>query len=490
MARFFGGKSRSQKRADNNLGIVHGGAPVPLKSRRCRTPELELIDSYVNGTQYDGKMDWNECECSDEYIPLHKRKPRVIYPYAQTLSNRIASKLVGKSVFPGLKIDDSEDDDEFLGVVLKETQFKAKLLQGTKKFASHGSMFMRFKLSEGEMILEHFNPKYCYPKFSQGGELEEMRIQYVWADKEDLDERGKPTEKWFKLVLGKDKDVLYDNPKYVSTAEPVFVPINTAEHGLGFVQGEWIRTTEEKHVPDGENMVLPITGFIDALNYNLSQSDRAVSYGLDPQLILSGIDEEEMEGLIKSAYKAWNLGKDGTATFAEIQGSGIERAEETRLSFFKNLQDITRVIMLDPEKIVGNAQSAKAMEVLHGPMIELIDELRPQMEKGMIKLLQKMMVALTKFNAEGQELSIIMPPQYRPTSLSIEVTWPQVFPLTIQDMQQLVSVAVQLTNNNIASRQTVLKWIMAKGIDLGIEDVEAEVNLVNTQQQFNTFGGF
>lgn len=484
-SRFYG-KSRSQKRADNNLGIILVGKAPP----KCRTPELERLDKYLNDTQYDGLVNWEEAEACgpNDYIPIRKRKPRIIYPYAKIMRNRISAKLLGKSVFPKLVIEDSEDDQDFLNVVVKQTLFKSRMLQASKMFSSHGTVFVRFKLDEGELILEHYNPKYCYPELNPDGDLESLRIQYVYEDKEDTDERGKPREKWYRLDLGKDVDRLYDNPPYKPDAEPTFNVVNEVAHELGFVQGEWIRTTEEKHIPDGENLILPITGFIDALNYNLSQTDRAVSYGLDPQLVISNMDEDELDKLIKSAVKAWNVGREGDAKFIEVQGSGVERAEETRLSFTKNLGEFTRVIMLDPEKMVTHAQSGKAMEVLMGPLLELIDELRPQMGKGIVRLLQKMMTALTIFNQRGEEMSIVMPKGYTPTSLDIELTWPKIFPLTIQDMQGMAGVVTQLGSNNIVSRETLFKWLISQGFDFGVEDIDEEIRRINTQQQFNTFG--
>ena len=110
------------------------------------------------------------------------------------------------------------------------------------------------------------------------------------------------------------------------------------------------------------------------------------------------------------------------------------------------------------------------------------------MGKGIVGLLQKMMMALSQFNARGEELQITMPPGYTPTSLEIELTWPQVFPLTIMDMQGLMTIASGLASANMISRATALKWLMAKGVDLGVEDIEAETAVINAQQEFNTFG--
>lgn len=227
---------------------------------------------------------------------------------------------------------------------------------------------------------------------------------------------------------------------------------------------------------------------MDSLNYNLSQSDKAVLYGQDPQLIVSGMDEDEIDHLIKSSGKGWNVGREGQAQFLEVGGSGVATGKEHRMDIKKDIQDVARVIMLDPEKIVGSAQSAKAMEVLHGPLVELVNQMRPHVERGIIKLNQKALAALVLMNQRGMPLIFNMPPQYQPQSLDITAIWPPIFPPTTQDKQQIVSLFIQLASGNIMSRETVLKNLLAQIPDLDVDDMELELQRVNTQQQFNTFG--
>lgn len=299
--------------------------------------------------------------------------------------------------------------------------------------------------------------------------------------------RKETQKKWYKVELGKESDVLYDNPDYDDAGEePLFKVVNRSDHGYGFVQGEWAKVGDDPHDPDGVSLVEESEGFIDAFNYSLSQSDHAVSYNQDPQLILNGLDNDEMESLVKSSSNAWNMGRDGKADYLESNLSGVDAAMELRKKFREAVGDVTRVILMDTEKMVGNAQSAKAMEVLHGPLLDLIDEYRPYVEKALMKFLQKMVAAILLNADRGLEMAgITIPDDYNLLSLNIEFKWPQVFPMTMQDLQQKVSVASQAAQGNLVSRETLTRWL-AK--DFGIDDVEDEVAKIAAQPVINPFG--
>lgn len=474
---------RTQDRIKNNLGIIQGGT----KSRKCRTPRLETIDKYYNNKQHDHKQDWRDAECADQYVAIKNRKPIVIYPLPKLLTSRLASKLLGDIQFPKFLIEEDEDAEQLVRLVKKSSMFESKCLQACKDFLAYGSVFVRFKLVAGKLKIEKYNPKHCYPVFDGAEELVSLKVQYVFDDPNDLDEVGRPRQKWYRLDLTREADVLYDNPEYEADVEPLFTVVAQNDHNLGFVQGSWWKTTDDKHSPDGESLTEPIHDFADCLSYNLSQSDRAGSYGMDPQLILKGMDDDEIDKLIKSTEKAWHLGREGEAQLLETAGGGLEAAEKLEGRFDQKIQDITRVIILDPEKMVAHAQSAKAMEIMHGPMLDLIMEIRPQLEKGLIELAVKMTVALIVYNMRGAQLAIAMPPQYQPKSLNMDAQWGEVFPKTMQDLQQKVSLILQLTNGNVLSRETGLQRLSK---DLEIENIEEEVQKVNTQKDFNSFGGF
>jgi len=488
MGKIFG-KSRSQKRAENNLGIKQGTLSGS-KNDQFRNDRLDKICQYVESTQYDHLADWDNCDEAENHAPIRKRKPKIIYPFAQLLGERVGSKLLGMSTFPKMDITEDQDTKDLLDLVVKTSYQKSLLLRAIETFVTHNAVFVRFKIVKGTIKYEYINPKYCYPEFDDADELQKMVIKHVYEDIEDLDDQGKPVKKWYKLELGMMTDTLYDSPEFISGQAPAFQPIKSNQHQLGFVQGEWIRNGYNRFNPDGDGktIVEKCFDFMDSLNYNISQSDKAVLYGQDPQLIVKGMDEDELDHLIKSSSKGWNLGREGDAGFIEVSGSGVQTAKEHKMDIRKDIQDIARVIMLDPEKIVGSAQSGKAMEILHGPLVELVNQMRPHVERGIIKLNQKSLAALVLMNQRGLPLIFNMPPQYQPTSLDITLSWPPMFPMTTQDKQQLISMFLQLSSGNVLSRETVLKNLLAQIPDLDVDDMELELQRVNTQQQFNTFG--
>ncbi len=483
--RFAGIASRAQLKAANNLGIILR----PAHKSTFRKPDLELFDSYYERRQYDGLSPWNvNAQHDGTYVPIRDRKPSIIANFAKNLSSRLTSKLIGQGTFPLLKVEDDPDMEEFLRLIRQTSRLRAFLLEPTRRMINSGSVLVRFSIMGGQYKIQHFLSKWCFPEFDEGGNLIFVRVQYVFEDENDLDDKQRPKKKWFRLDLGQLADISYDNPEFTEDKnEPEFKVLETAAHELGFVQAEWFKTAEQPNSIDGPSMIEDVLGFIDEMNYSLSQSATAIQYNQDPQLTFSNIDEDEMAQIIRSSMKSWNLGREGEASFLEAGMAGVEAAGDFRDKLKVHLQDISRVIMLDPEKMVGHAQSGKAMEVLHGPMVELIEELRPMYEKHLQSLITKMALATLIQDRRGALVPIDIPPGFKPKSANITVVWPEIFPMTLDDLQKKVSIANSVSSANIISRETILKWI-AK--DFGIEDIEEEAAKVNAQPVINPFGGF
>jgi len=483
--RFAGISSRAQLSAANNIGTTI----VDQKNKnKIRKPELELYDSYYESRQYDKLPAWDQSTSDDNtHIPVRQRQPRLQYSYAKVLCSRLANKLVGSRTFPEIKIELDLDTEEYIRLIIKRSQIKSKILEPIRRALSSGSCLLRFSIVGGQFKIQHFLSKWCYPDFDNSANLDSVKIQYVYDDEADRDQRNIPKKKWFRMDLGKFKDVLYDNPEFHQYTEPAFIAQKVADHDLGFVQAEWIKTCDVPNSIDGESLVGEITDFIDELNYSLSQTSTAIQYNQDPQLTISGMDEDELDKLIRSSMKAWNLGREGKADFLEAGMSGVQAAGEFRDKIRLNVQDLTRVVLLDPEKIVGSAQSAKAMEVLHGPMVEIIEELRPQMEKHLTSIILKMAFANMMFDSQGGQAPIPIPPGYQPISLDLEFHWPPIFAPTMMDLQQKLQVASAAATASLISRETLTKWL-AKDFD--VLNVEEEIAKVAAQPVINPFGGF
>jgi hypothetical protein len=484
----FGGRSRSEIRSDSIQGVVPYSSK---KNKTCRSDELELLDSYYESRQYIGKPEWKDSKCQDgSYRPIRERAPLVVFPFHRILCQRITSKLVGHSTFPVITVPQDPESEEFFNAVLKMSGLAHHLLEPTRRLMNNGSVLVRFYLVEGKVKIEHYLAKHCYPKFQGNGELESVTIKYVYTDKEDKNADGTYKKKWFRLDLGMATDTKYKPIEFKDEQDPEALEWEieeTAEHNLGFVQGEWFRTAEIKDSVDGVPITGDLASFVDELNYSLSQSATAVSYNQDPQLTLNKMDEDEIMGLVRSSQKAWNLGREGEAKFLESNLGGVERAMELRDKIRLNLQDISRIVMLDPEKMMAQAQSGRAMEVLHGPMVDLVHELRPQMEKGINSLVLKISLMILVLNSQGVDVPLVIPPGFSPSTLEITWVWPPVFPQTMMDLREKVQVATQAASGNLISRETMTRWLAA---DFNVKNVEEEIQRIAAQPVINPFGGF
>lgn len=485
--RFAGIAGRGMLRALNNLGTVYQN--TSLGKQHFRKSILDLYDSYYESRQYSHLSPWEQgLDADNNYIPIRKRQPLVNYNMAKLFANTVASKLVGSKNFPKLFIEEDPETTELLRVILKASNLQSKLLEPTRRELVAGSVFVRFKIMGAQYEITHYLSKWCYPEYDDNGNLSRVIVKYVYEDETDLDEKKVPRKKWFKLELNQTSDILFDNPIYnESASEPDFKIVETVEHNLGFVQGEWFVTTENPQSVDGDSMLCDLLGLIDDYNYSMSQSSQAISYNQDPQLTLKNIDEDEVDGLVKSSTKAWNLGREGEAAFLEAGMNGVEVADKYRDKMKKAIMHLSRVMIVDEEKVTG-VMSGKALEIMHAPLVDMIEEIRPQFEKHLVALLTKMLVATLKLLEEGVEvLPIVIDGAYSPKSLEITVSWPPIFPQTMDDLQKKLSVASSASSASLISRETLTRWL-AK--DFGIENVEEELQKISAQPVINPFGGF
>jgi len=223
------------------------------------------------------------------------------------------------------------------------------------------------------------------------------------------------------------------------------------------------------------------------LDYNLSQSSQVIQYNQDPQLIVQGLTEDDLENLIRSSQRAWNLGREGQATFLESNLGAVGVAGEFRNTIRLHIQDIARIILMDPEKMAGYAQSGKALEILHGPMVDLIEEIRPSIEQPLLNLLIKMGLVNLILLQDKQPAPVVLNVNFVPESFSFDIQWPPVFEKTLQDLQLKVMVASQVATGKLVSRETLTRWL-AK--DFGIDNVELELQRIEAEPVINPFGAF
>ncbi len=486
-----GDLSRLRRFAQNHLGTIM--TEDMNQTKEFRSDHLELLDAYYENRQYDDLPEWDEAisQTRVDYVEVRKRKPRIIYNLGKVMVEKVASKLVGSATFPQFIIEDEDDDTAFLRTVIKASKFRSKMIDPIKKMLISGGVFERYFFINGNIQMEYALSKYCYPTFDAIGELDTIDIKYVYEDQKEKDHNGKPARKWYRLQLNKNQDILYDNPEYRPGTMPDFKVVAQQDHNLGWVQGEWFKTHDDKFDYDGIGLFSDITGFIDELNYSLSQSSQANSYAQEPQLTLTKIDEDELDNLIKSTEKAWNLGREGEAKFLESTGEGIKTAIELRDKMHVLALNVARVCLQDPDKAAAQAQSGEALKQMNAPLIELIDDLRAVIEPKMVNLLLKIALTALHYNSMGEETVITTPPGYMPKSLDVTVQWPLIFPATIKDILAAAQACQSLSQGQIISRESLTRWIAS--MMPSVDNIEEELAKIAAQEPlpspFGSFGG-
>lgn len=478
---------RIDQRVKNNLGKIR--VPLPQDADlKFRNTKLEVLDAYYENRQYDHLQPWQDkCDFDGNHMSIYERKPSINAGLATIVCQRVASKLVGKSHFPSFKVEGDDNTNEYLRFILKASNLQYNLLEPVRRMGAAGSCLVRYYFVEGKIQIEHYLSKYCYPVFNSVGELESVTIRYVTQIDDETNEKGEPVYRWFQLKLTETSDIEYNNPLYKEKEAPRFSVVSEVTHSLGFVQAEWLRIAKVNGQVDGPSLIYDGLDFFDSINYSLSQSDKAVAYNQDPQLLLNKIDEESVASLIKSAAKGWNLGSEGDARFLEAGMSGVETALEFRDKVKLAMTDLTRVALMDPDKMVAHATSGKALEILSGPFVDLIQEIQSPVEESIKNILVKMAVTNLVIIQRGGQPAVTIPLGFAPSSLIVTVTWPPIFPMTMEDLQKKVAIAVSASSGNIISRETATRYI-AK--EFGVEDIEDEINKVNTQPILNPFGSF
>jgi len=482
-----GGMSRLRRFAQNHLGVIMTDDMNQVK--QFRDPALDLLDQYYESTQYDGLMDWSEAVKQEEYVPIRDRKPRIIYNVAKLVVDKVAAKLIGEATFPKFLIEDDDDDTAFFRTVQKAVKFRRSLIDPVKHMLISGSVFVRYYLINGIPKIEYAKSKYCYPAFDGSGELEQIEVRYVYEDQNDRNANGTPIQKWYKLLLTKTADIMFDNPVYRAGVRPTFEEVGRNEHGLGWVQGEWLVTHSDKFDYDGYGIFCDILGFIDELNYSLSQSGQASSYNQEPQLVFNKMDEDEIEKLIRSSQKAWNLGREGEGKYLESDMKGVDAASDLRDKMHHLMLNVVRVVINDPEKMSGGPQSGDALKQLMAPLIELIDELRTVVELNVVNLLIKVGMTCLHYNALGAQTNVQTPPGYMPSSLDVTVQWPSIVPATINDINLMAQAANSLSTAQIVSRESLTRWI-ASATPI-IDNPDEELKKIDAQEPLpSPFGSF
>lgn len=435
--------------------------------------DLDIRDKFLSSQAYEHlRHNFSEEEEGDgSFIPIYKRRPSVIYPYASSISALVARKTFGGRHAPRL-VHEKDEVRQKVERLLQEARYSRLMIQ-IAKWASVGSVGVTYKIlgegDKGKLIATPWRAKYCTPRYDKMQNLKALRIAYPTCGYEflargwDKDVKGDPivaTNNYWRIVdqtkeSEKSYVPIYENSWMPSMGDEMLKlnPEDEIRHDLGIVQAQWFTNSTTGSLPDGDCLfgaALPICIDID---FTLSSLGRAIRYNAAPQVVTVGdlIDDIGGDGEGKPKPRSPHMmlrfeapEKDGTnstgggdAHLLEMTGEGIKIGLEYVQFLRKLAQESTAAIVKDPDH-AGTLITGAAMDSFDDNFIDLIQDLRSCLgDDGTLQLTRQMcLVAIAAKHPlmEGVSENDIDGLKYQ---------WPKVHELTPQDLQQLVASFVQ-----------------------------------------------
>lgn len=367
-------------------------------TERYRT--ATLAEAYFYSLQHADKAPWH-----NKTVPLRDRQPRMVVPLPRKIIEKIDRFLWSGQRAPRVSVAatyeegseaeigpllDAEGAEIITGFLSKLIE-EAKLLRAAREYTTRAlittSALVVIGVQNGYLNCYVHGGKDCTPKYRDDNprELESVEIKYQFP-KEELQGGVMVTKMyWYRRVIDETTDYVFVEHPVVRGVDPEWTidKEKTIEHKFGFCPCVWVRTFPDCSDPvDGTPLIDPtLYPIFDAISYTVSQKQRAVEYGCEPQPWRKGVPEDQQTELEKNPGRIWDLpgdSKDDGAVdvgFLEANGSGAQRAGEHLKELHQLVREIVDVVDANPE-MHSRAITGAALEMLYLPMTALAEDLR------------------------------------------------------------------------------------------------------------------
>ena len=304
-----------------------------------RAIELDTLDRYVSGKQYEGrKVEWLD---ETSRTPLFERKPVINYKLVATAIGSHVDFVLGEGRWPlltsgtseddtkidedwGLSREDSEVIDSFINVVLvKFARLKRVAREMLSSAMASRSVAVVCSVKKGRLTAETVKAGWCVPTLDELGECVKLEISYPYIDDyyDDTPRRWETRCMVYRRVIDDKTDITFlpaigraDGAKPSWTPDPK----KSGSHGLGFCPVIWypfMRKCASAQTVDGVAIHDDQLREIDCLNMSLSQKQRASIVSGDPQAYETGVGPDEnpapMGGATRGTVDPQAAGPDG-----------------------------------------------------------------------------------------------------------------------------------------------------------------------------------
>jgi hypothetical protein len=533
-----------------------------------RYRELDKLEAYVERRQYEGRPPFNKA-CD---VPVKERAPSINYPIVEMAIESNADLILGEgrwpviTTFPGE--DDSEIDPEFglneadsevidalILKVVKQSRFVALITQALSAAQGCGTVAVVFGVRRGKLIGETVRAKWCAPTFSEDDPNEltalEIRYPFIKTEFDSSVNRWRAKCYWYRRTIDAEWDRHYRQAEAPEDGtEPKWVEdkMRSRRHALGFCPARWyafMRDIDTVDQIDGHAIHEGSFDIVDSLNFALSQKDRAAFYSGDPQMVETGVDENEEpaekgrpaqmngDGYSANRRQQGATRKRGAATiwtyrspeakveYLTLGADALNALADNGRDLRAKLQEALKVVVLDPEHAKHAAEfSNKALRTLLKRQLGRCDKIREDLggnllipaigmllriayvvnkrKPGSVYLpgLKRAMPILERFEREVEsdvdDAADPVEGEVRPDTPStvawfdphIDLKWGPYFEPDPQEENQIVQGVVQAYTGRVITRKTAVGRMPASyGINNPDQYVEAIAEEEHEQQE-------
>lgn len=318
---------------------------------------------------------------------------------------------------------------------------------------------------------------------------------------------------------------------------PEWAGVAFASTPLEFCPVRWVRNlrpaTAAASDIDGTALIEGIEDEVEALDLELSQLYRNALYNGDPQMVKIGADgqpqgdgrqagpaptlkdpgpfswansviPQSMRGwsgvgsdtIKKSPVKVWNLPAGGDAKLVESTGAGADIIDRAIDQLRRVLCDVTGVVLVDPHTLGNGDLSARALSLMHAPMLDVADNLRVEYGAVLVGIVNDVLRLLTTQAAIAGGINL---PSYDAASrvlsrlygvdgaasrvwigASLSLAWGAYFDPSASDRQTAVDTAMKANGGRpVLSQRAAVQSVAAM---FGVRDVDAEIAAIDGEE--------
>ena len=454
-------------------------------------------------------------ETISETIPIARRRPSAPGRLGKLIVERFTGLVFSQSRRPRVSVERDPDTEEFVTAAVEQSKFWMRMREARTLGGAVGAVAASAHLRDGQFSIDIHPSWQCIPRFKdrRTQELRALLRQYTYIEEEEEvdDKTGAPTgrtvdrEYLYRRYMDDRVDVLYkpwpldlgpppwQDEEGTEPGDPRSAFEGAVEHGLGRCPAVWVQNLSCTEHFDGDSDCEGAWQTFDAIDRLTSQANRSLLVNLDPTLF-GTVDLaylEQMGGTVrKGSDNAIFLPTGSSANYLEINATGVDAALKLADRFKQQGLDICRAVIVDPEKISGAAQSAKAIEYIYASMLEKADDLRDQYGCGLVQPLLELFVLIARKASAGTgELMpgvFDLPPRQDGSnhrlgpSERIALRWGPYFQATEQDAASSVQTSTLARQGELIDHETAVKRVAQY---FGVEDVPAMMKKIAAERE-------